>query len=309
MIRWLKGWLSGRLQADEIERLRLASGRQESRLVRAQTFSKVSEAEFQVFSQWGEDGIIQYLLGKVPVDKTVFVELGVEDYSESNTRFLLCNDNWKGLIIDCGSAHRTFLRQRGLDWRFHITAVSAFVTRENVNALLTEAGVVGDIGLLSIDLDGNDYWVLESIEAVSPRILVVEYNSVFGPDLRVTIPYRPDFERNKAHHSNLYYGASIAALMELAGKKGYACVGGNRAGNNLFFVRRDVLGDLPEVSPQAAWVESRFRESRDQRGKLTFLGGREQRLAQMAALPVVDPATGIQSSIQDLLPGLRKPHG
>src|SRR5713226_6465847 len=100
-----------------LDRLRLAIGRQESNRVRAQTYHSLREAEFRVFSQWGEDGIIQYLLGKVPVQEEIFVEFGVGDYSESNTRFLLCNDNWRGLIIDSGDAHRNYLAASGLDWR------------------------------------------------------------------------------------------------------------------------------------------------------------------------------------------------
>ncbi len=101
----------------EVERLRLAVGRMESRRVREATFQNVQQAEFQVFSQWGEDGIIQYLLGKVAIENTVFVEFGVQDYSESNTRFLLCNDNWAGLIIDSGTDHQRFVQERNLAWK------------------------------------------------------------------------------------------------------------------------------------------------------------------------------------------------
>ena len=112
-----------------VDQLRATIGRAEARRVRGASFASLHEAEFQVFSQWGEDGILQYLLGRVPVGNDQFVEIGVEDYSESNTRFLLQNDGWRGVIIDSGSAAKEFLSSRGLDWRHDIRAVEAFVTR------------------------------------------------------------------------------------------------------------------------------------------------------------------------------------
>jgi hypothetical protein len=288
---------SDRTVADD---LRLAIGRLEARLARGADYEHLQQAEFRVFSQWGEDGILQYLVGKIPIPNRVFVEFGVEDYRESNTRFLLCNDNWSGLIIDAADAHARFLAERGLDWKYDITALTSFITRENIDGLIREAGVSGDIGLLSIDLDGNDYWILEAIECVSPRILVVEYNSHFGPDRAVTIPYRADFRRTLAHFSNLYYGASLCALRDVADRKGYALVGSNSAGNNAFFVRRDVLGTLREVDPADGWVRSRFRESRGEDGRLTMIGEHRGRLEIIANLPVIDVRRGIQAKIAEI---------
>ncbi len=285
-----------------LDGIRLALGRAEARTVRGATFDRLSAAEFQVFSQWGEDGIIQYLLGKVAIAEPRFVELGVEDYSECNTRFLLCHDNWSGLIVDGGRRHLRFVRRRGLDWRHDLHAVQAWITRENVDAVLRQAGFAGELGLLSIDLDGNDYWVLEAVSAVSPRILVVEYNSTFGPDHAVTVPYQPGFERRRAHWSCLYYGASLAALVHLASRKGYAFVGSNSAGNNAFFVRRDVAGGLRELGAREGWVASRFRESRDRRGRLSLLGPHRDRRRTMAELPVVEVTTGRAVALGSLFP-------
>ncbi len=289
-----------RMLALDLEPTLLAIGRQESRTVRSAAFRTLAEAEFKVFSQWGEDGIIQYLTGKVPIPNEVFVEFGVESYRESNTRFLLQNDNWRGLILDGGTEHQRFTARRGLIWRHDLTVVSAFVTRENINRLITEHGVRGDIGLLSVDIDGNDYWVLEAIDAVSPRILVVEYNAVFGAERRVTVPYRPDFVRTSAHFSNLYYGASLPALAELAERKGYDLVGCNRAGNNAFFVRRDVRGELRPLRAEEAYVEARFSEARAADGSLSLVRGRADKLAVIAGLPLVDLDQGVERPIADL---------
>ena len=284
------------LHAD-LDRLRVQLGGLESRFVAQLAPHEIARAEFQVFSQFGEDGIIQFLVQRVPVEDNVFVEFGVDDYRESNTRFLLVHDNWRGLVIDAGTEHRKFLRGTGLAWRHRVDAQRAWVDRDNINGLLQGAGVAGDIGLLSVDLDGNDYWVLEAIDAVSPRILVLEYNSVFGPEAAVTVPYDPRFVRSEKHWSNLYWGASLPALALLADRKGFALVGGNQAGINAFFVRRDVLGEIPEVSVADAWRPSRFRDSRDRAGKLSYVSTHEECLRLMTEMPVVDVNAGRELTI------------
>lgn len=285
----------------EADALRAQIGGVEARLAASLPPGSIREAEFSVFSQFGEDGIIQHLVRNVPIENEAFVEFGVEDYSESNTRFLLVHDNWRGLVMDGGSEHIAFLEASGLRWRHEIHAVSAFVDRDNINRLIRDAGFEGDIGLLSVDIDGNDYWVLEAIDAVSPRILVTEYNSAFGPDRAVTVPYDPSFRRLDKHSSGLYWGASLAALESLARRKGYALVGGNRAGNNAFFVRRDVLGELPEVDVRAAWSESRFRESRSPEGELTYVTGHRAQLRLIRDLPLVDlDGDGSERAIAEL---------
>jgi hypothetical protein len=272
----------------ELDALRVQLGGLESRSVAALPPDALRAAEFTVFSQFGEDGILQFLVQRVPIEHEVFVEFGVEDYHESNTRFLLVHDNWRGLIIDGGTTHVEFLRATGLGWRHHIDAVSAFIDRDNINGLIRGAGIEGDIGVLSVDIDGNDYWVLERIDVVSPRILIVEYNSTFGPEAAVTVPYDPGFVRGDQHRSWLYWGASLPALTRLADRKGYALVGGNKAGNNAFFVRRDVLGALPEVGVADAYAPSRFRESRGPGGELTYVSAHRDRLALFADMPVWD---------------------
>jgi hypothetical protein len=271
-----------------LDAVRAQVGGLESRLLRTAEPAGVHEAEFRVFSQFGEDGIIQYLVQRVPIENKVFVEFGVEDYSESNTRFLLVHDNWRGLVMDGGDSHLAFLRRTGLDWRHDIEAKVAFVDRDNINGLIASAGIRGDIGLLSVDIDGNDYWVLEAIEVVSPRILVAEYNSNFGPEAAVAVPYDPAFERGRAHWSNLYWGASLSALDGLARRKGYALVGGNSAGNNAFWVRDDALGEVPRVTVAEAYAVSRFRESRDESGALTYVRDQRARLAIIRNMPLWD---------------------
>jgi hypothetical protein len=141
----------------DLDTLRAQLGGLESRAVAALPSDRLRDAEFTVFSQFGEDGILQFLVQRVPIEHDVFVEFGVEDYHESNTRFLLVHDNWRGLIIDGGTTHHDFLGSTGLRWRHHIDAVTAFIDRDNINDLIRAAGIEGDVGLLSVDIDGNDY--------------------------------------------------------------------------------------------------------------------------------------------------------
>ena len=281
----------------DIDRLRAQLGGVESRHVATLGPEEITKAEFQCFSQFGEDGMIQFLVQRVPIKRDVFVEFGVADYRESNTRFLLIHDNWRGLIMDSADAMHHFLRSTGIAWRYEIDAKTAFIDRDNINDLISTAGVEGDIGLLSIDLDGNDYWVLEAIDVVTPRLIVAEYNSVFGPEAAVTVPYDPTFIRGEKHWSWLYAGASLAALTRLANEKSYALVGGNQAGNNAFFVRRDVLGNIPEVTVEEAYVLSRFRESRNRAGELSYISGHEERLRVIADMPLVDLESGRDTSV------------
>ncbi len=250
----------------------------------------LKRAGFGVFSQYDEDGIIQFLINHVEIKHPTFVEFGVEHYEESNTRFLLMNDNWQGMVIDGSEENIDYIRNDRVSRRFDLQAQSAFITKDNINDLIRKSGFDEDLGLLSVDIDGNDYWVWEAISAVRARIVVAEYNSVFGHD-PVSIPYQADFHRTKAHFSNLYYGCSLSALAHLAAKKGYMLAGSSLRGNNAFFVRKDIAEALPEVSAADAYVSSPFREGRDAKGKLTYLRGTARRKA-IAHLPVVNVVTG-----------------
>lgn len=259
-----------------------------------------SDYEFQVFSQFGDDGIIQRLIRGLKIEEQTFVEFGVQDYSESNTRFLLINNNWRGLILDCSEESMDQVRRSVLHWRQDLTVATAFIDRDNINSLLSDNGFSGELGILSVDIDGNDYWVWEAINVVNPMIVIAEYNAVFGPHTAVSIPYDPKFYRTDAHSSNLYWGCSLGALAHLAEKKGYAFVGCNSHGNNSYFVRKDRLGSLKPVTVEEGYVESKFRESRDESGKLSYLGG-AARLKAIEQLPVVEVTSGRLGPLNEFL--------
>ncbi len=257
----------------------------------------IQDYEFKVFSQFGDDGIIQFLTRKAKIINKCFIEFGVEDYSESNTRFLLMNNNWSGLVMDGSEESVNKITKQPYFWKYDLRAIQAFITKKNINALLHEAGWE-DIGLLSIDIDGNDYWIWQEIDIskLRPTIVVLEYNSLFGGDKALTIPYKEDFNRTTAHFSNLYWGASFRALVHLSESKEYVFVGCNTAGNNAYFVKKDRLNDLHPASVKEGYVECKFRESRDEKGQLTLKRDKD-RVAVIKNLPVFNTETNKEEKL------------
>jgi hypothetical protein len=191
----------------------------------------------KIFSQFDEDGIIREIFKRIGETDRRFVEFGVGTGIENNTVALLLY-GWRGLWIE-GSPHSArIIRERFKDviGSGRLTLTEAFITKDNINQLIGDWGQ-GEIDLLSIDIDGNDYFVWQAIDVVRPRVIVAEYNGKFPPDLAVTQTYNPD---HRYDYSD-YYGASLAALERLGRQKGYALVGCNIAGVNAFFVREDLV--------------------------------------------------------------------
>jgi len=276
----------------ELDHVKLNQGVILSDLNRSKASRNLQDYEFRVFSQWGEDGIIQKIVDSIDIRNRTFIEFGVEDFKVSNCRFLMAKDNWSGFVMD-GSAENIRRMNNAVDnWRYDLRGLNAFITRENINELLDASGFDTDLGLLSIDIDGVDYFVLERIERYRPRILVLEYNAVLGPDRPITVPYEADFYRTAKHYSNMYYGASLSALTHLANRKGYELVGTNSAGVNAFFVRRDLVCEALTVhDARSAFTASKVRESKGQDGRATLLAG-TARLEVIRGMPAVNVITG-----------------
>jgi hypothetical protein len=224
----------------------------------------IDEVEFSIFSQWGDDGIIQYIISKIDFPNKTFVEFGVENYRESNTRFLLINNNWHGLVIDGSTKNVDYINSDVISWAHHLMVEHAFITRENINVVLSkfiDKGYHMEIGILSIDIDGNDYWIWKEITVINPILVIVEYNAVFGEKNAWTIPYRADFSRySLGEKGYLYFGASLEALKLLAEEKGYVFIGCNSNGNNAYFLRKDKINGLSHLLSRAKFVDSEFQE-------------------------------------------------
>lgn len=261
-----------------------------------QQLGGLHEAELSAFSQWGEDGIIDWMVERLPGIPSTFIEFGVEDYRESNTRLLLQLRNWRGLVMDGSQDHIRDIQSQEICWRYDLTSKCAFIDRDNINHLIADTGLQGEVGLLSVDIDGNDYWVWQAIDVISPAIVVCEYNAVLGDRYALTVPYQANFQRTRAHHSNLYFGASIRALIALGQRKGYTFVGTTSTGCNAFFVRNDLA--LPVVNAlEGIWAfASAVREARDSEGRLLFVSG-AARAELIGQLPLVDLDRNAQTTL------------
>jgi hypothetical protein len=195
----------------------------------------------KVYSQNGEDGILQEIFRRIGVTNRYFVEFGSADGAENNTVLLLTVEGWRGLWMDGDDAliERARSRFKKEIESGQLRADVEFVTAENINSLFAQKGVPQEFDLLSIDIDGNDYHLWKSIEPYSPRVVVIEYNAIFQPGMHWVVDYRPDAVWDRTSR----FGASLTALERLGGEKGYSLVGCDTRGINAFFVRSDQAGD------------------------------------------------------------------
>tara|TARA_B100002052_G_scaffold277393_1_gene282844 strand:+ start:27 stop:947 length:921 start_codon:yes stop_codon:yes gene_type:complete len=230
----------------------------------------LSEVEFQVYSQWGEDGIIDWLVNKFPEIPKSFLEIGTENYKESNTRFLLANKNWDGFIIEANKNSVKDIKSQKIYWKHNLIVENQFVDQNNINTIIKKINIPKKLGLLSLDIDGIDYWVLKKLSVLEPSILICEYNALFGQKKAITVPYKKNYIRSNEHYSNLFYGASIKAFIDLLKKKNYFFIGTNSAGNNAFFVNKNIWKKVKKLIHEKKIFISKFRESRNSKGELTF---------------------------------------
>jgi hypothetical protein len=226
------------------------------------------DREAKVYSQNGEDGFLLYILSKIGTTNKRFVEFGVEDGRECNTANLAINFGWNGLLLECDEKQVAKARQYYKSLQEikpdQVKIYRCFVTAENINHVLKLNEFDGSLDLLSIDIDGNDYWVWKAITVVDPRVVVIEYNAILGNEKSLTAEYDPEFIRYKKHKSGLYHGASLNALTRLANSKGYGLVGCESSGANAFFVRKELLSEqLKEVSVKEAYYPH-YRRSKSE---------------------------------------------
>lgn len=259
-----------------------------------------TEIEFSVFSQFGEDGIISWLVGNIPNIPKIFIEIGTQDYWESNTRFLLKSKGWKGYIIECNQKDVNNIKKQRIYWQQNIKTINEFVDKDNINSLLKENIKEKDIGLLSLDIDGNDYWVLQQLNEISPQIIVCEFNSLFGDIHQITVPYEKNFDRNKNHYSNLYFGASIHAFINLLKKKNFSFVGTCSTGVNAFFIKNELMHHIKEKIQNFSIFPSLAREGLDPEGNLDFKNTNDQ-LKKIYHLEVIDIKDNKKKKLSDFV--------
>jgi hypothetical protein len=204
---------------------------------------------YRVYSQSDEDGIVHEIFRRIGEGSRTFLEVGTGDGLENNSLFLLIQ-GWRGVWIE-GSARKVAAARKTAEFlvaQGRLQIEQCFVTAKSINDIVRRLAPGPEIDLLSVDIDGNDYYLLQAIQAVSPRVIVVEYNAKFPPDVSWVM------EQNESHRwdGTDYFGASLKALENLLTERGYALVGCNLLGCNAFFVRSGLVADPPFCSPFTA---------------------------------------------------------
>ena len=217
------------------------------------TLPSIKKSGFKLFSQFEEDGILLYIFSIIGMKHKTFIEFGSDDGINSNSANLYYNHDFTGLFIDGNkkaiNRGRYFFNKYGNPKVEKPIFKHEFITVDNINQIIKDAGIKGEIGLLSIDIDGNDYWIWKAINIVSPQVVIIETHNEFGLN-DIIVPYDPTYIYPGKHP--VYHGASPIAMTKLAKKKGYRLVAANELGFNFIYVREDLGCDfLPAVSEES----------------------------------------------------------
>ena len=265
----------------------------------------LNQVEYKVFSQNGEDGIIDFLLNQLNIQNPKFLEIGVGNYKESNTRYIFMKSPNKGMIIDNVKNLKQEVSKHVKLWKGDLTIIEETVTSDNIYNILKKNNFQNNLDLFSLDIDGIDYWVMKELPENLSKIVVTEYNATFGANLEVTVPNINNFNRTKYHYSNLCYGMSLRAIINLMKRKNYVFIGANKACNNAFFINKSEVDklniDLPDLNNLEKYTQSNILESRSNSGSLTFLSDK-QKLDEISGCEVINLSDGLEkrSLIKDL---------
>jgi len=263
------------------DRLLIANSAINSMRGRSSEIKALWEAEVRIFSQWGEDGILTYLLDSIGITKPRILEIGAGNFEECNSRFQAEFRNASVYAVDLRSDLKSNCESLDVFWRSIIIPVNDFITPDNINFHLKSAStLLGGVDIFSLDVDGNDYWILLEANLSDISLVVCEYNPLFGSTKSVTVPREDKFSREEKHYSWLYYGMSLPASISLMENKGFTFCGSNLAGNNAFFIKNELVNllsiELPSTKNLARFTDWRVREARDIEGRLNYLFGDER---------------------------------
>lgn len=260
----------------------------------------INDLDYKIFSQFGEDGIIDYLLYCLKIKSPTFLEIGVGDYSESNTRFLYETTHPKGMIVDCIKNFRNKISKNIHLWKGDLTILEKKINSKNVNKVFQNNEFLKKLDLFSLDIDGIDYWVMKNLPDKLSKIVILEYNATFGPDLEVTVPNLDNFDRSIYHYSYLCFGASLKAYVNLMRKRGYIFLGTTLSKINAFFVLESEIKNLnleiPDENDFSFFTNSNIRESRSENNDLSFLSDKNK-LEAIRDCEVIDLSNNSETKV------------
>jgi len=215
---------------------------------------KIIDTGFKVYSQFDEDGILLYLFSLIGFTNRKVVEICCGHGAECNTANLIINHACYGLLFD-GDENNiksaiNFFNTNKSTWLLPPICKHAWITKDNINSLIEEEGFNGNIDLLSLDIDGIDYYLWNSLKIISPRVFICECHNIIPDDMSVTIPYKEDFSHmSKDNYHEEFFGVSPLAMIKISKEKGYRLIGSHKYGFNLIFMRNDIGNNyFPEVA-------------------------------------------------------------
>jgi hypothetical protein len=222
----------------------------------------LTDTGYRVYSQFEEDGILLYIFAAIGSEYKKFVDIGSGDGINSNCANFAVNFGWNGCFIDGNPQNikngKEYYAKNPDTWAYPPTFINAFIQRENINELIRDHGFAGGVDLLSIDIDGNDYWIWDALTVIEPRVVIIETHIEFGMN-SIVVPYHKNYSYPGKHPD--YHGASPVAMEKLARKKGYRLVGAINYGFNTIYIK-DGIGEeiLPSVSVESILTHPRNKE-------------------------------------------------
>ena len=263
--------------------------------------NKLSDVDYKIFSQNGEDGILDYLLYQLKIEKPKYIEIGVGDYTESNTRFIFERCSPKGVIVDCLENLEEKIKKNFSLWKSELKIVNDFVNPNNIIKIMREADTLNNLDIFSLDIDGIDYWILKELPKDFSKIAIVEFNPIFGKNLKVSVPNITNFDRKKYHYSNLCFGMSLQAAIEIMNEKNFYFVGTNLLRNNAFFIsknyKKEKYFENLVINNIENSTDANFTESRDIKGNLNFLNY-QKRVKEILECEVIDLSVNSNTKIK-----------
>lgn len=254
------------------------------------TYKNLWDASFSIFSQWGEDGILDYLCDVLNLARPKVLELGAGNFRECNSRFLAEFRSAEVVPVDSREDLVSSISKMSVNWKNHIHPLQVWITPASISTIQTFANEkMGFFNILSIDLDGNDYWVAKEIDYSNVEIVVVEYNPIFGHKHAITILEDENFDRTTAHYTWDYYGASLLAWLRFFESHDFSFIGSNLQGTNAFFIKSSNISKLnfPIPNDHALHVNCPTRDSRNLDGKISYRDF-TQRKHDICGLEVLD---------------------
>jgi len=236
-------------------------------------YKNLSDASFSIFSQWGEDGILDYLCDVLDIARPKVLELGAGNFHECNSRFLAEFRSADVVPVDAREDLISSVSKLSVYWKNHIYPIQTWITPESIKTIQATANEkIGFFNILSLDLDGNDYWVAKEIDYSNVEIIVVEYNPIFGHKRAITILENENFDRTEAHYTWDYYGASLLAWVNLFQSHNFSFIGSNLQGTNAFFIKTNNTSKLNFLisNDYEMYVNCPTRDARDKAGKMSY---------------------------------------